>query len=100
MVIVVSVDETFCTGIGCAPAPGSRKTAIGSRKLAPMIVSICPPAGLRNTAGLTEVIVGAVDPGGVMMGAVTKVIVTALVTLLTVAVTTAVPASDEVNVAV
>src|SRR5438477_7011996 len=98
-VMLVLLVETTVTGIGVPPEPGSKRTEIGSRKFAPLIVTSCPPAGL-SSAGEAELIVGVVTIGGVMIGVSLNEITTALVTLLTVAVTAAVPALLAVRVIV
>ena len=68
-------------------------------KFVPVIVTMSPPSGFP-LAGVTAVMVGAVEVGGGVTDAVPKATVIDFVALLTTAVTVNVPAVADVRVAV
>src|ERR1044072_5656224 len=95
--MVVGVAETICAST-VLPPPKSEIT-FGAEKLLQLMVRISLPCGRPAVDEMLEM-TGAVLGGGVTTGLRLNVTVVVLATLATVAVTVAVPAVDDVSVAV
>src|SRR5258706_14292602 len=100
LITVIDVGVTLVVNASLAawPLPGSKRTRTGARKFVPVMTTDWFPVG-RPKAGVTLEMVGAVDGGTGGMTTSWKFSVMLFVTLLTVAVTTTGPATDEVTVA-
>src|SRR5258708_14857736 len=96
VITVIDVAVTFVgnASLAARPLPGSNRTRTGARKFVPVMTTDWLPVG-RPVAGVTAVMVGAVDGGFCGMTASWKLSVMLFVTLLTVAVTTTGPAPDD-----